>query len=92
MDYDRLMRKARRHNRKLDAVDARYGNASPSQVVPSLQVRTVMSAIECGIKTGDWNCVAEGQAMLETLVEMVFDAECRQGYWLRDGERWRLVR
>ena len=68
MDYEKLMRKARRINAKRDKEEREVGFAAPGDGDDnSLFLRTAMSAIECGIKTDDWDCVAEGQAMLETL-------------------------
>ena len=38
---------------------------------PDMQLRTAMMFIACGIKTDDWDCVAEGLAMLEAVHEQM---------------------
>jgi len=65
-NYEKLMQKARETNQERDQADKHGGFATPDVTV-NLLMRTAMGAIECGIKTEDWNNVAEGQAMLEQL-------------------------
>lgn len=67
MNYDTLMAKARKHNARLDAMDRKAGNANPAQCPPIQTIRTAMEAIRCGIAIDDWDCVAQGQAILEEL-------------------------
>jgi len=69
MDYDKLMDEARKQNVEFDAIDRKSPFASPHERSPKVHLITAMAAIECGIKTDDWSCVAEGQAMLEQLDE-----------------------
>ena len=69
MDYEKIMRRARRVNAKRDRDERKAGFAAPSDGPLSQQIRTAMSAIEAGIRVKDWNCIAEGQAMLELLAE-----------------------
>jgi hypothetical protein len=38
---------------------------------PDMQLRTAMMFIACGIKTNDWDCVADGLAMLEAVHEQM---------------------
>lgn len=71
MDYKSLMERARETNIERDTHDHHYGFASPSDIPPRFTLRTAMAAIECGISIDDWNCVAEGQAMLEQLEKML---------------------
>lgn len=71
--YVRLMERARRTNLQRDAADRQAGFAPPPSLGVLQQLRTAMLAIECGIKTADWECVAEGQAMLEHLRPEVED-------------------
>lgn len=44
---------------------------SASGCSPDMQLRTAMMFIACGIKTDDWDCIAEGLAMLEAVHEQV---------------------
>jgi len=68
MNYQKLMEKARQTNKERDQIDQNSGLGTPD-ISPAILLRTAMSAIECGIVQEDWNCVAEGQAMLEKLAE-----------------------
>lgn len=68
MNYDKLMAKARQTNAKRDETDRQDGYAAPSDAGVLALLRTVRSAIECGITAGDWNPIAEGQAMLENAI------------------------
>jgi hypothetical protein len=47
--------------------EQKAGYATPAQGGPGGLLRTAMGAISCGIGTGDWSAVAEGQALLEEL-------------------------
>lgn len=64
MNYLELMEKARHANKERDDIDGGFARPDAN---PIILLRTAMSAIECGITLEDWNCVAEGQAMLEQL-------------------------
>lgn len=66
-DYKKIMLKARKTNMERDDIDRSIGRPAPPDTTDDLFCRIAMSAIECGIKTDDWNAVAEGQAMLEML-------------------------
>jgi hypothetical protein len=44
---------------------------SASGCSPDMQLRTAMIFIACGIKTDDWDCIAEGLAMLEAVHEQM---------------------
>ena len=78
-DFDVLIRKARATNRRRDASERRSGFASPSDGPLDLTLRTVMSALEAGIRTDDWDCIAEGFAMLEDLEIAVRAAQLNGG-------------
>lgn len=67
MNYDKLMAAARKTNQERDGTDRAVGVAAPGDGPLSLYLTTAMQAIECGIMTDDWACVAEGQAMLEEI-------------------------
>lgn len=68
MDYDKLMAKARKTNSRRDQLDREAGFSAPHECDPSIHVATVMGALEAAIRSRDWNCVAEAQAMLEQLL------------------------
>lgn len=67
MNYNELMQKARKTNAKRDQSEREAGFLANSNCSPAMQLRTAMMAIQAGITTNDWNCIAESQAMLEQL-------------------------
>ena len=70
LDYEAIMAKARFTNALRDEEDREVGYAPPGPEHGVAQwIKCAMSAIECGIGVGDWNAVAEGQAMLEEIVK-----------------------
>lgn len=66
-NYHKLMNKARKTNRERDTIDHETGCAAPQEGTKGMLLRTAMCALQAGIASGDWNCVAEGQVMLEQL-------------------------
>lgn len=72
MDYDKLMRTARQTNAKRDEGERESGFAAPPDNEPSMFLRTAMAAIECGIRTDDWESIAEAQAMLEQVIKYMW--------------------
>ncbi len=62
-----LLRRARKHNDVLDAIDRKSGHATPMDCPPDMQLRTVMDALTCGIETRSWSAVAEGLALLQNM-------------------------
>ncbi len=74
-DYDRIMEKARKTNAERGEADKESGFANPGETPPSSHIETAMAAIEAGIRTSDWNAVAEGQAMIEAILERVRKSE-----------------
>lgn len=73
--YNQLMQRAREVNARRDESERKMGLGTPDQGPLSLQLRTVMSAIQAGIISEDWNAVAEGQAMLEVIEKRERQAE-----------------
>lgn len=71
MDYEKLMAAARKTNARRDEIDKRNGFVTPYECGADGLLKTIREAIECGIRAGDWNIVAEGQAMLEKMIEIV---------------------
>ncbi len=63
--YKVLMAKARKVNKERDAIDRASGFAAPPDTPVGALIATAMTAIESGIRQGDWDCVAEGLAMLQ---------------------------
>lgn len=74
-EFKALMTKARRTNRVRDASELKVGFATPNDGPLSFRIRTVMSAIQCGIKINDPNALAEGLAMLEIIELSVQEVE-----------------
>lgn len=70
-EFDRLMRRASATNRRRDADERRAGFATPDEGPLDMQLRTVCLAIEAGLRTTDWDCVAEGLEMLRGIESQV---------------------
>lgn len=75
MNYEELMAKARKTNQSRSRSEHKAGFASPEDCDPGHHIRTVMTAIQCGIEVKDWNAVAEGQAMLEDVLPRLYCME-----------------
>jgi hypothetical protein len=71
-NYEALMKRARKTNRQRDEIDRLNGNKTPAECGLRELIRTAMAAIKGGIASGQWEPVAEGQAMLEE-VKIVLD-------------------
>lgn len=69
MDYQQLMKKARRTNAHRDKSDHETGFGAPGDTPLDSHLRNAISAIQCGIKVNDWDAVAEGQEMLIAIHE-----------------------
>jgi len=78
MDYEKLMKKARKKNAQFDQVDAGHGHASPQESGLLIWLDTAEAAIQCGIKIGDWATVAEGLAMLQDAIANLNKTEVSQ--------------
>lgn len=63
--FESLTNQARRTNAERDSVDRSAGFAAPVECDLLTQLRTVLCALQSGMETQDWNCVAEGYVMLE---------------------------
>jgi hypothetical protein len=57
----KLVEKARKVNAGRDRMDS----CPPSHCPLDVELRTVISALSCGISTHDWDCIAEGLAMIQ---------------------------
>jgi hypothetical protein len=69
--YTNLMLKAIGTNLDRDITDSKYGVSAPGECSLPVYLETAMSAVGCGISTKDWNCVAEGLAMLIELLDRI---------------------
>lgn len=66
--FTEMIGKARSTNVKRDGQDRKHGFAAPVDCTYDVQLRTVMSAIEAGMRGDDWTCIAEAYCMAEDLV------------------------
>jgi len=69
--FRRLIAKAEIFNQRADELDHKSGFAAPNDPIDDpritsqeMLIRTVLMAIECGIKMNHWDCVAEAFVML----------------------------
>jgi hypothetical protein len=69
--FRRLIAKAEITNQRRDAIDHGAGFSAPNDPIKDdritsreMLVRTALMALECAIKTNDWDCVAEAFVML----------------------------
>jgi hypothetical protein len=60
----KILARAAKTSLERDAMVRLAGFAALSDCPPDLIVRTAILALECGLKTNDWNCVAEAADML----------------------------
>lgn len=72
--FKAIMAKARTTNASRSASERRAGFSSLESGPPREFARTAMLAIEAGIKSQDWDCVAEGLAMLEDYIAVTYAA------------------
>jgi hypothetical protein len=62
-----LLDRAEKTNRRRDATEREAGFGAASDGEANEIVRTAICALECGLATEDWNCVAEAADMLEKM-------------------------
>ena len=69
--FKRMIAKAEITNQRRDEMDHKSGVAAPNDPINDPRItshemlaRTVLMALEAGIKTNDWDCVAEAYVML----------------------------
>jgi hypothetical protein len=82
----KLLSKAEQTNAQRDKIERGSGFAPPGQGGNALWARTVMQAIYCGLRTEDWNAVAEGLIMLR---DLEFRLRDNQGVEYEPWERLR---
>lgn len=66
MNYKDQILAARKRIRSMQDSDARAGVASPEDLGAAELVKTAMFAIEAGIATNAWDCIADAQVMLHS--------------------------
>jgi hypothetical protein len=66
-----MLSKARRVNEERDRIDRSYGFLPPSKCRLHIQLRTVLSAMDCGIDKKDWAIIAEAMCMLQDTESIV---------------------
>lgn len=69
MDYEKLIVKARKTIKHQERIEREMGLIAPGDWGSFDLLRTAFMAIRCGIETDDWDAVAEGQAMLEIILD-----------------------
>lgn len=65
MEFNELIKNAKARTKEMDATDRESGFAADSDTPGWMRLRTVMFALEAGLKTEDWDCVAEAYVTLE---------------------------
>ena len=67
--FESMVAIARRTNKERDEAERVLGLATPSECGQRLWLATALSAIRCGIMTGDRGALLEGYAMLQDITE-----------------------
>lgn len=73
-----IVAKAAKTNARRDNLDTSAGFSPPKDCAPDVFLRTAMCAIHCGLSQNDFDCVAEGYAMLQTFHKMMVNKETAQ--------------
>jgi len=69
--YEAMIAKARETDRTRTADEHDYGLASPSDGGFEILLRTTKDALECAIKTEDWQTVCEAMVFLQQALGML---------------------
>lgn len=94
--------KARKTNNRRDEAERGVGWTPPGDCAPDFLLRTIMSAIDAGLQSEDWDCVAEAYEMaIDLHLKMkgmrydpariwdnVNPLECQASSYRGDGECW----
>ena len=62
-----LIENAKKRVAGFDAIDANSGFATPQEVGSNEVIHVCLAALEAGINTGSWDCVADAFVMLGQL-------------------------
>lgn len=68
-DANARLRQAEQTNRRRDNGERAAGFAAPPDGPMDTTVRTAICALHCGLVLEDWDCIAEGVAILGELVD-----------------------
>jgi hypothetical protein len=68
MNADHLLREAAATNTRRDSQERAAGFAAQEDLITSQQLMTVILALDAGLRTEDWRCVAEAADMLGSLI------------------------
>jgi hypothetical protein len=66
-EFQQLIHAARVTNERRDRGERALGFVAPGDDDVWQHLRTAMSAVEAGLRTGEPDCIAEGYAMLEVI-------------------------
>jgi hypothetical protein len=66
--YKRMLAKARRTNVKRSKMEREAGLAPPNSTDLATLLRTATAALECAVKTEDWQTVCEGAVFIEQAI------------------------
>lgn len=66
-----FLTQARQRIENMQKSEQQAGFTSPEQLPIRDHLRTVVFALECGIKTEDWSCVGEGLCMMQDIIRRV---------------------
>lgn len=66
--FNKMMRKAREQDAEMARLEAKTGTASPQRCDLHAHLRTVEQALECAVRTNDWQVVCEGIVMLQSAI------------------------
>lgn len=76
MDLQEILAKAKAFNARLDQIDRHNGNPTLQEVGPTQELGVAIAAIEAGIATDQWDCIAQGLVMLyEVRISMLENAK-----------------
>ncbi len=62
--FNAVIATARATNRRRDEIEHAAGLAAPGEGDQAMALRTVVCALEAGLRTQDWDCIAEALVML----------------------------
>jgi len=65
--YRSIVKQARETNRVRDVIDRSNGFGAPCDQSTHIQIRTVIAAIDAGLRLRNWDCIAEGFVMLDDI-------------------------
>lgn len=70
-DFAAIVSRARKRVAKMDTVERGAGFATPADIGPLAELRTVLFALEAGIRGQEWKCVSEAYIMLGDVINKI---------------------